>query len=200
VSGASRELAAAGVEKPGEAVALDTPELSTPDLLTQMEQEVTALGGGFVRCRADTLAEKIAAQIEQLGGGKVWTWEAAGFPPGLLEALHSRGVELTQVGDPSILTGLTGALAAAAETGSLALPGGAGQPLKASLLVENHLAVLRRSQIRATLEEVLSLPAMRQAAAGALVSGPSRTGDIELTLTVGVHGPKRIIIFCVEDM
>ena len=197
-------LAAARPESSDEerslAMTAQSGEVGAPDLLERMEQEVTELGGVFVRCQADTLAEKIAERIQLLGGGKVWTWEAAGFPPGLLEALQSRGVELTQAGDASIMIGLTGALAAAAETGSLALPGGPGQPLLASLLPENHLAVLRRSQIHLTLEEVLRLPELRQAAAAALVSGPSRTGDIELTLTVGVHGPKRIVIFCVEDL
>jgi L-lactate utilization protein LutC len=173
--------------------------MSQPELVDRMEQEVLALGGAFVRCQADNLADKLSEQIRLFGGGRVWTWEAAAFPSGLLEALQSRGAELTQTGDEYILTGLTGCLAAAAETGTLALPGGPGMPLQASLLVENHLAVLRASRVRFSLEEILNMPEMRQASASALISGPSRTGDIELTLTVGVHGPKRIVIFCVED-
>ena len=66
--------------------------------------------------------------------------------------------------------GLTGALAGAAETGTLALPGGAGRMLSASLLPEVHLAVLYAEEICANLAEVLG-------AAGDLPRGRGRSGQ-----------------------
>jgi L-lactate dehydrogenase complex protein LldG len=90
-------------------------------------------------------------------------------------------------------------VAAVAETGSVVLVGGPGRPLLASLLPETHLVVVRPDQFVSTLTEALQLDALQEAANSILVSGPSRTGDIELTLTVGVHGPKRLIVFCLLD-
>jgi L-lactate dehydrogenase complex protein LldG len=68
-----------------------------------------------------------------------------------------------------------------------------------------HLAVLCASDLYPTVQSFLGQPrpeharAMRAAAALALISGPSRTADIEMTLTIGVHGPKELHVFCVED-
>ena len=95
-----------------------------------------------------------------------------------------------------IRVGLTGAIAAAAETGSLALPGGSGRSLTASLLPEVHIVVLHQENVLAGLDELLSLPEMTNSAASVLVSGPSRTADIEMTLTIGVHGPGELVVLC----
>ena len=99
--------------------------------------------------------------------------------------------------DPEIRVGLTGALAGIAATGTLALPASPGCPGETSLLPEIHLAVLYEDQIYATLEEVLALEEMGSAPSAALISGPSRTADIEMTLTLGVHGPGEVVVFFV---
>ncbi len=72
-----------------------------------------------------------------------------------------------------------------------------GETLKASLLPETHLVVLPVSLLVADLPEALEMT--RHAANAVLVTGPSRTADIEMTLTIGVHGPKEIIVFLVDD-
>ena len=51
--------------------------------------------------------------------------------------------------------------------------------------------------IKQDLAEVINLRQVRDASAVSLISGPSRTGDIEMTLTVGVHGPGEVIVFLV---
>jgi L-lactate dehydrogenase complex protein LldG len=93
---------------------------------------------------------------------------------------------------------LTGALAGVAETGTLVLPSGAGRPQTASLLPEVHIAILKAEDIYETLQEVLELREVHQASVVDLISGPSRTADIEMTLTIGVHGPREVHVFCVE--
>ena len=95
--------------------------------------------------------------------------------------------------------GLTGALAGVAETGTLVLLGGRGRPLTASLLPLLHIAVLKAEDILPDMAAALKLPELQECAAAALVSGPSRTADIEMTLTLGVHGPREVVVFCLVD-
>jgi L-lactate dehydrogenase complex protein LldG len=78
------------------------------------------------------------------------------------------------------------------------LPSGAGRPQTASLLPEVHIAILKAGDIYETLLEVLELRELHHASAVDLISGPSRTADIEMTLTIGVHGPREVHVFCVE--
>ena len=101
--------------------------------------------------------------------------------------------------DPHIRVGITGALVGIADTGSLLLVGGPGSPLTASLLPEIHVAILKTSALVPSLPDALGLSEVREAAAGVIISGPSRTADIEMTLTIGVHGPGELIVFLIDD-
>ena len=114
-------------------------------------------------------------------------------------ALSEAGVRAERSVDPTLKAGITGALSAIAETGTLVIPSGKGQPLSASLLAEFHIAIIHSSQIVWSLDEALQKKEIRSASAVALVTGPSRTADIEMTLTIGVHGPKELHVFVVDD-
>jgi L-lactate dehydrogenase complex protein LldG len=70
---------------------------------------------------------------------------------------------------------------------------GEGGKLYASLLPEIHLAVLRESDIFPSLENAIHLTHGTRSAV--FITGPSRTGDIEMSHTIGVHGPGEIIVF-----
>jgi L-lactate dehydrogenase complex protein LldG len=71
--------------------------------------------------------------------------------------------------------------------------------MSTSLLPEIHLAVIKSSQIVSSLEEALQLENVREASATTLITGPSRTADIEMTLTIGMHGPKELIVYIVDE-
>jgi L-lactate dehydrogenase complex protein LldG len=96
--------------------------------------------------------------------------------------------------------GLTGADLAVAETGSLVLIAGRGRPRSTSLLPPCHVAVFGRSALVESLAQVgVFFEAWHDTGAPAwkggvinVITGPSRTADIELTLTRGVHGPKEL--------
>jgi L-lactate dehydrogenase complex protein LldG len=94
--------------------------------------------------------------------------------------------------------GLTGLDLAIAETGTLVLRSGPGRPRSTSLLPPYHLAVFDREALVETLQQLgVFLEAWHADDAGSggainLITGPSRTADIELTLTRGVHGPREV--------
>ena len=95
------------------------------------------------------------------------------------------------------LVGITGAFAAIAETGTLMLLSGPATPATVSLLPETHIALLPASRIVARMEDAWALLRRERGAlprAVHFVSGPSRTADIEQTVTLGAHGPYRVLI------
>ncbi len=165
-------------------------------LIERFANELTALGGEFTACREDELAGKLVALLRERGVSQIVAWET-GLPAGLLDTLRENGILAGPGPHPMVKIGLTGALAAVAETGTLVIPGGPGRPLTASLLPEVHIAVLREADIYENLAQALSLSEVREVSALALVSGPSRTADIEMTLTIGVHGPGEVHVICI---
>ena len=95
------------------------------------------------------------------------------------------------------LVGITGAFCAIAETGTLVMLSGKGSPSATSLLPETHVAVVRTSRIVKGMEEAWVLLRGEFSTiprAVNLISGPSRTADIEQTVTLGAHGPYRVHI------
>jgi L-lactate dehydrogenase complex protein LldG len=94
--------------------------------------------------------------------------------------------------------GLTGVDAAFAATGSMLVASGKGQSRMASLLPLRHIALIPFSRLYRNFEEWLAerretgnLPELlRERAAWHMISGPSKSADIEMNLTLGVHGPK----------
>lgn len=124
-------------------------------------------------------------------GGVVWPalrkldWIGAGLG---MEDRPARGDDLV---------GVTGCFCAVADTGTLMLLSGPDTPAAASLLPETHIAVVPVERIVPFMEDAWAL---LRAERGGLpravnfVSGPSRTADIEQTVTLGAHGPYRVHI------
>jgi L-lactate dehydrogenase complex protein LldG len=98
------------------------------------------------------------------------------------------------------LVGVTGAFCAIAETGTLVLLSSPATPASTHLLPETHIAIVSRTRIVATMEDAFALLRAEGVSADTLprainmVSGPSRTGDIEQTIVLGAHGPYRVHI------
>lgn len=116
-------------------------------------------------------------------------WGGAGMQ---VEARRARG---------SDLVGITGAFCAIAETGTLVLLSGPGTPGSVSLVPETHVAILPAQRIVDCMEDAWALVRAERGAVPRvmnLVSGPSRTADIEQTVTLGAHGPYRVHIVLVR--
>jgi L-lactate dehydrogenase complex protein LldG len=96
--------------------------------------------------------------------------------------------------------GITGVFCAIAETGTLMTVTGRDTPATLSLLPETHVAVVRKSRIVPGMEEAWRLlrDELRESPrAVSFISGPSRTADIEQTVTLGAHGPYRVHVILV---
>jgi L-lactate dehydrogenase complex protein LldF len=160
------------------------------EVVERFVQELTALGGKVERVSADELAARLQAFLAEAGATQALTDDTVA--PLLGKAAVRRP-------DPGIPVGVTGALCAIAETGSLVLVSGAGETLTASLLPPVHAVILKASQIVPTVAEALARPEVRHARAGVIITGPSRTADIEMALTIGVHGPGKLTVFLVDE-
>jgi L-lactate dehydrogenase complex protein LldG len=157
----------------------------------------------------DDVVEIVAGLATRLGATALLSWsdDAIGVP-GLGAALAARGLtavvpDIPQRGPErdarlaqlaALPLGLTGADAGLAETGSIVVATGPGRPRMASLLVPVHVAVLRVDRLVDSISTLLATRGDLVAAGSNLVAitGPSRTADIEHTLSRGVHGPGEV--------
>lgn len=101
--------------------------------------------------------------------------------------------------------GVSMAFGGVAETGTLVFTSGAETPVTVNYLPPVHIAVLRASDIAGAYEDIWARLRAERGETAFMprtvnwITGPSRTADIELTLFLGIHGPKNLHIVVVED-
>ncbi|MER3410748.1 MAG: hypothetical protein C4306_11900 [Thermoleophilia bacterium] len=88
--------------------------------------------------------------------------------------------------------GVSRALYGLADTGSVVLAASPEEPRARSLLPEVHVSLLSEDRILPGLEELLAALAGDLPSALAIVTGPSRSADIEQRIVIGVHGPGEV--------
>lgn len=102
------------------------------------------------------------------------------------------------IGDDRL--GVTGCYCAIAETGTLVITTGVDTPTATALLPDTHVAVVNANRIVSGMEEAFALMRAEHRIvprAFNMISGPSRTGDIEQTIVLGAHGPYRLHILVI---
>jgi L-lactate dehydrogenase complex protein LldG len=180
------------------------------DLFTQFQQRLSSAGGESHRVAslAEALAI-IAAHPALLGReivvppnfGRHQHWGA------ILPLLSSKGITIREAGNPASVadapSGLSGAELAIAETGSVLLAENSLEARVVSMLTLTHFVLVSEDRLVPMLDDAAGM-LQRLAMAGAdqrhymsFVTGPSRTADIERTLTIGVQGPKMLCIIIV---
>ena len=172
--------------------------------LAQLLAEIGKLSGVTRRLAdRDELRTALAdlVKVEHVKKATLWTtpelvaWGVAGS----LEAL---GVEIVPAqADKHLVAacelGVTGVDAALPETGTLQLRSSPERPRVVSLLPRVHLAIFTPAVLRADLHQAFA--SAKDAGYSVFVTGPSRTSDIELTLTLGVHGPKALYAWVIDE-
>ncbi len=193
-------------------VSPELPEMEPVDLLTTM------------RANAQAVNAVVHAPVSRHGAPRAVAAIAAGHnassfmawddlpASGVAAALSAVGMERMDHEVPAdarsdhimsyrdVDVGVTGALAGLAESGSLVLSHGPGRPRMASLIPEVHIALLDVDRIARTLAHwVRDYPGSAAETTNLVfVTGPSRTGDIEMELNLGVHGPRTVHIVMVK--
>jgi len=97
-------------------------------------------------------------------------------------------------GDPASTAGFRTAEAGIAETGTVVESSRGGATLLPGLLADVHVALLPAGSIVERMDEAFARYAEDPPRNISLISGPSKTADIEQTLTVGAHGPKKLLV------
>lgn len=183
--------------------------------LERFRREFERVGGVFHRVAAvEDVPALVARLAAERGARRVVTWHPAALGADLPGGLSRAGLDTLVMPAAAVAdgeerarlrtavaaaeVGVTGADLALAETGSLVLRSGAGRPRSTSLLPPYHVAVFDRTALIESLAQLgVFLEAWQDSgppdgAAVQIITGPSRTADIELTLTRGVHGPREV--------
>lgn len=180
---ANREVKPQNVitEQPG-----NIPTFKPSNLVEQFTSELTALSGNVYLTKNPT--QSIIEYLVSTNITKIY------LQPNVLNEslLRQTGIDFTHEPDPTLTVGVTKAWVGLADTGSVLE---ADDELLGSLLPEIHITVLESKNILPSLSDAIEMTKGKNAV---FITGPSRTADIEMTLTIGVHGPKEIHVF-VDD-
>jgi L-lactate utilization protein LutC len=192
---------------------------SGPDPVARFCEELTALGGHphVLQDREAAIAKVLelvkSQSVKQALVGRGTLIDTLGLP----DRLRALGITVVSVNKLSPETsrnsffaadvGITGVDFLIAETGTIVLRSRPGEPRSNSLLPPMHIAVAQRSELIADLFDLFSQFAPGAEATAlpsplpsclSLITGPSKTGDIELRLVTGVHGPGEIHVVLIN--
>jgi L-lactate dehydrogenase complex protein LldG len=165
--------------------------------------EITALSGYVCRIKITDIPERVAALVHQEYIKKAVIWSTPALKSlDFDNILAQAGVDiLPTTSEKNTLAecdlGITEADYALAETGTIGLLASADKPRAISLLPSTHLVIMHESALKADLHPILADVSGRGYLV--LITGPSRTADIELTVTLGVHGPRSLYVWILED-
>ena len=178
-----------------------------PSLVQRFRQALEAVGGRCTVVRGEEEAARALRQIIDEREARSVAVSDSPLVRRVIERVESNAVLLENPAAPALFDcdiGVTGAQWGIAETGTLVLESDPERHRLVSLVPPVHVALLEAARIRDTLGEVLESIGERGAEglsrAVTLITGPSRTSDIELTLAIGVHGPGRLYVVILDDV
>lgn len=165
--------------------------------------EVRKLSGVGQKLSPSEIEAALKTLVEEQKIKKATAWETPSLRQlGVREILNSLGVVLVSPNarkEEMALCdlGITEADFLLPETGTLGLRSSALQPRAVSLLPRVHLAIVRPELLRADMHQVFA--EAKDSHYLVFITGASRTADIELTVTLGVHGPRYLYIWMVGE-
>ncbi len=170
------------------------------DLVTTFCRQAETMGASVLRVTGpQELAGQVVASLRPLGNRVALAASILAETAGLAAALEQAGFQVERDGPEFARQADSGIVEfdlGIAETGTLVHDATDLKTRLASMLPLTCLALLPVERLVANVAEVFTLYASRDPWPGylAFVTGPSRTADIERSLTIGVHGPERLLI------
>jgi len=158
-------------------------------------------------CSFDNLADEVLRQLQRTSVHSAVVTRCPEFERvGLVERINAAGVackywdEQTLDQSYEADAGITEVWMAIAEVGSLVVRSSASHGRAVSLVPPLHIAMVRTSQIVPDLVDAMATIARDGTGSGVvIISGPSKTADIEMNLVVGVHGPGEVVVLLIDD-
>ncbi|HQY29753.1 MAG TPA: LUD domain-containing protein [Thermomicrobiales bacterium] len=189
---------------------MDVPATETDPRILAFAEKATPLGTQVDHVRdVDGLLALIRSAAAEAGTQHVWIApQLLGYAPDLAQHLTAAGLEPCPVTDRESARdqaiGLSLASRAIVETGSVLLDERTIEDRAPSIMTLHCLTIVPMDRVASTLDDVVT--ALRQMANhaaggyGSFVTGPSRTADIEMSLTVGVQGPRQVSVIFVDHL
>jgi L-lactate dehydrogenase complex protein LldG len=204
LSGQARQAVEERLAAPPRGPAVARAQLPQPEKVSLFCQWAEANNATVARVRAPDVAGEVTAYLARNN----LPARAAIAPSPLLDAYDWTSQRMLDLrrgrGDGNDQVSITGAFAGIAETGTLVMASGPDHPVSLNLLPDTHIVVLRERDIVSGYEEVWERLRARYGKNGMprtvnTITGPSRTGDIEQTIELGAHGPRRMHIVVVSE-
>jgi L-lactate dehydrogenase complex protein LldG len=204
LSGAERQAVEARLADPPRGPAVARANLPQPDKVALFCQWAEVNNATVARVAAADVAREVASYLARNN----LPAEAAMAPGPALDGFDWASQKMLALrrgrGEGSDHVSITGAFAGIAETGTLVTASGPEHPVTLNLLPDTHIVVLREGDIVGGYEDVWArLRARygkdRMPRTVNTITGPSRTGDIEQTIELGAHGPRRMHIVVVRE-
>jgi L-lactate dehydrogenase complex protein LldG len=185
---------------------LPVTKIEGEDLRERFIAEVERVRGVVHLAEDDADAKRILINLlQQKQTKRLTVWDA--LPLQIDEDIRALGIErmrgqMRELADAEV--GITGAACAIAATGTLVLEMGEGRSRAASLLPPVHVALVRAHQLVPRLEDYIAqqrakgLTAFSEGSNMVLLTGASRTADIEMNVVYGVHGPLELHVILIE--
>ncbi len=170
-------------------------------LEVQFAEQLTAVAGNFIYCENGVdFVENLLLLADRFKWRKIYCWE-----PALQELLAHYEFPFyeTDKDFEQAEVGITLCESLIAQNGSILVSNGDSAGRRLSIYPHHHIVIARSGQLVLDLKDAfLKLKQKYQANIPSMVSvitGPSRTADIEKTLVLGAHGPKELFVFLVDD-
>lgn len=176
------------------------PQTDSLDLI--FAEAFTRVEGRFVYCEND---QELEATLRELASIRNWT-QMLCFEEDLISMLDKVGIKADQALDEyrNLGAGITSCEALCARTGSIMVSSRQGGGRRMNAYPDTHIVIAHTSQIVPDVEDGLALIQQKYGvkipSMISMITGPSRTADIEKTLVLGMHGPRELFLFLVEDI